>query len=91
MLFNAGIHPFTKISTLSDERRTGLYRSMHQTLNWAAEIAAEQIGQQIDSKPRDFLNVHRKGGQPCPRCDHLISEVSPNRRITSFCRTCQPD
>lgn len=91
ILFNAGIHPFTKISTLDDERRIKLFRSMHETLNWAAEIAAEQIGRKIDSKPRDFLNVHRKGGQPCPRCGNPISEVSPNRRITSFCRTCQPD
>lgn len=91
VLFNAGIHPFTKISTLDNERRAGLYRAMKETLNWAAAIAADEIGQKIDTKPRDFLNVHRKGGQPCPRCDHLISEVSPNRRITSFCRTCQPD
>ena len=91
ILFNAGIHPFTKISTLNDERRAALYRSMNETLNWAAGIAAEQIGEKIDRKPRDFLNVHRKGGQPCPRCDASISEVSPNRRITSFCRTCQPD
>ena len=91
ILFNAGIHPFTKISTLDDQRRAALYRSMNETLNWAAQIAAEQIGEKIDRKPRDFLNVHRKGGQPCPRCDASISEVSPNRRITSFCRTCQPD
>ena len=90
VLFNAGIHPFTKISTLSDERRGRLYRAINETLTWAAAIASEEIGQKIDSKPRDFLNVHRKGGQPCPRCGNPISEVSPNRRITSFCRTCQP-
>ena len=30
VLFNAGIHPFTKISTLDDERRAGLYRSMQR-------------------------------------------------------------
>ena len=91
ILFNAGIHPFTKISTLDEERRGRLYQSMRDTLNWAAGIAADQIGMRIDSKPRDFLNVHRKGGQPCPRCDNTISEVSPNRRITSYCRNCQPD
>ena len=91
ILFNAGIHPFTRISTLSGERRAELYRAIHETLNWAAIIAADEIGQRIDSKPRDFLQVHRKGGQPCPRCGNPISEVSPNRRITSFCRTCQPD
>ena len=63
---------------------------MRETLDWAAGIAATQIGGKIDRKPRDFLNVHRKGGEPCPRCDSTISEVAPNRRITSFCRACQP-
>ncbi len=90
ILFNAGIHPFTKISTLDEHRRIQLYRSIRDTLAWAAEIAASEIGQKIDSKPRDFLNVHRKGGQPCPTCENPISEVAPNRRVTSFCRTCQP-
>ncbi|MCY4618142.1 MAG: hypothetical protein OXD50_06245 [Chloroflexi bacterium] len=90
ILFNAGIHPFTKISTLDEHRRIRLYQSIRDTLAWAAEIAASEIGQKIDSKPRDFLNVHRKGGQPCPTCENPISEVAPNRRVTSFCRTCQP-
>ncbi len=91
ILFNAGIHPFTKISTLDEDRRIRLYQSIRDTLTWAAEIAASEIGQKIDSKPRDFLNVHRKGGEPCPRCGNPISEIAPNRRITSFCRTCQPN
>ena len=90
ILFNAGIHPFTKISTLSDQRRVELYEALRETLNWAADISANQIGKQIDKKPRDFLNVHRKGGDPCPRCANPISEVAPNRRVTSFCRSCQP-
>ena len=90
ILFNAGIHPFTKISTLDEDRRIRLYLSIRDTLTWAAEIAASEIGQRIDRKPRDFLSVHRKGGEPCPRCGNPISEVAPNRRITSFCRTCQP-
>ncbi len=90
ILFNAGIHPFTKISTLDEDRRIRLYQSIRDTLTWAAAIAASEIGQKIDSKPRDFLNVHRKGGEPCPRCGNPISEIAPNRRITSFCRTCQP-
>ena len=90
ILFNAGIHPFTKISTLDEARRIKLYDALRETLDWAADIAAQEIDRQIDRKPRDFLNVHRKGGQPCPRCANPISEVAPNRRVTSFCRTCQP-
>ena len=90
ILFNAGIHPFTKISTLDESCRIRLYQAIGETLDWASAICADEIGAQIDKKPRDFLNVHRKGGQPCPRCNASISEVSPNRRVTSFCRPCQP-
>ena len=90
ILFNAGIHPFTKISTLSEQRRIELFIAMRDTLDWAGKIAATEIAETIDRKPRGFLNVHRKGGDPCPRCGHPISEVAPNRRVTSFCRRCQP-
>ena len=27
----------------------------------------------------------------CPRCGGAISEITANQRITSFCRTCQPE
>ncbi len=89
ILFRAGIHPFTKISTLDEPRRVSLYEAISDTLEWASAIASEEIGARIDRKPRDFLQVHRQGGKPCPVCGHAISEVSPNRRVTSFCRTCQ--
>jgi formamidopyrimidine-DNA glycosylase len=39
---------------------------------------------------RDFLAVHGKPGQPCPRCGSPVSEVKRERRATDFCRTCQP-
>jgi len=90
VLFVAGVHPFTKVSTLSEERRRGLYRAIHEVLDWAIPIVAEQMGDNTDKKPRDFLRVHRKGGEPCPSCGHPISEVSPRQRVTSFCRHCQP-
>ena len=91
ILFVAGVHPFTKVSALDEERRRGLYRAIHEVLDWAIPIVAEQMGEQTDKKPRDFLRVHRKGGAPCPTCGHPISEVSPNNRVTSFCRRCQPE
>ena len=90
ILFEAGVHPFTPVKDLSPERRSALYRAIGEVLRWASARAAEEMGERIDRKPRDFLRVHRKGGEPCPRCAAPISEVSPNRRITSFCRACQP-
>jgi len=56
----------------------------------AINILRERMVPDIHVKVRDFLKVHRKGGGPCPRCGHTISEITANRRITSYCRNCQP-
>ena len=36
----------------------------------------ERTGDNIHVKIRDFLKVHRKGGQPCPNCGGNISELT---------------
>ena len=90
ILFAARIHPFAKVSSLGTAERARLHAAFGETLEWASARAAELIGERIDRKPRDFLRVHRKGGEPCPECGAAISELAPNRRITSFCRACQP-
>lgn len=90
ILFVAGLHPFAKVSGLDEAQRRRIYQSMHEVLDWAIPIVREEMGEQLDRKPRDFLRVHRKGGQPCPQCGTAISELSPNQRVTSFCRQCQP-
>lgn len=66
ILFVAGVHPFTEVSDLDEERRRGLYRAIHEVLDWAIPIVAEEMGENTDKKPRGFLCVHRKGGEPCP-------------------------
>ena len=91
ILFVAQVHPFSKVSELNEERRRGLYRAIHEVLDWAIPIVAGAMGENTDKKPRDFLRVHRKGGESCPTCGTPISEVSPSRRVTSFCRQCQPE
>ena len=53
-------------------------------------VLRERMGDQMHKKFRDFLKVHNRGGQPCPRCSGTISQLTANRRITSYCRTCQP-
>lgn len=90
ILFVAGIHPFTKCRDLDDARRRRLYAAVHTVMNWAIPLVREAMGEQVGEKPRDFLRVHRRGGQPCLVCGAPISEVSPNQRVTSFCRRCQP-
>jgi len=63
---------------------------MRSTLFAAIEKVRQEMGEIIDQKPREFMAVHMKTGEPCPRCGTPISLVGANQRITNFCRTCQP-
>ena len=89
ILFTAGIHPFRKRPSLNAEEIEKLYYSIRSVLNKAIETLSHRMGETIDVEIRDFLKVHRRGGEPCPVCGTRISEVAPNKRITSFCRNCQ--
>lgn len=92
ILFRARIYPFRKRTDLSEEEMERIYWAMREVLSEAIEILRERMGEDIgrEEEIRDFLQVHRRGGQPCPVCGTPISEITAQRRITSFCRKCQP-
>ena len=90
ILFAAGISPFRKARSLSAPEVRELYESCPKVVTDAMDVLRERMGEDIHVKIRDFLQVHRKGGQPCPRCGGNISELTANQRITSYCRKCQP-
>ena len=90
ILWAARVSPFRKRGTLSDDELRAVYDAVPQVLREATEVVRERMPPNIHVKVRDFLQVHRKGGEPCPRCGSTVSEITPNKRITSWCRTCQP-
>lgn len=91
ILFAAGVHPYRKRTTLSDEEVERLYQAMREVFAWAMPIVAERMRDELSyEERRDFLKVHRRGGEPCPVCGNRISEITAGQRITNFCRHCQP-
>ena len=90
VLWAARLHPYRKSGTLSPEEVARLHHAMQATLAEATSKVRAAMGERIDDKPREFLAVHMKTGEPCPRCGSAISVVGANRKITNFCRTCQP-
>lgn len=90
ILWQAGIYPMRRRPGLSDEEVAQLYEAMRTVLAEAIETLRERVGAEIHVEVRDFLAVHGKPGQPCPRCGAAISKVTRSRRTTNFCRTCQP-
>jgi formamidopyrimidine-DNA glycosylase len=90
ILWAACLHPYRKRTQLTPGEVERLYQAMRTTLSEAVEKVRVEMGENIHLKPRDFLAVHMKTGEPCPRCGTRISLVGANQRITNFCRTCQP-
>jgi len=88
--WRAGLYPFRRRSSLSTDEVARLYAAMRAVLAEAIETLHARVGDAIDIEVRDFLAVHGKPGQPCPRCGGAISEVKRARRATHFCRNCQP-
>ncbi len=90
ILWAARLHPYRKANTLTVEEVDRLFEAMRATLLGAIDRLRQEMGEKIETEPRDWFAVHMKAGQPCPRCGTPVSEVSANQRITNFCRTCQP-
>ena len=90
ILWAARLHPYRRRTQLTPEEIDRLYAAMRATLLDATDKVRAEMGENIHLEPRDFMNVHMKTGEPCPRCGTPISLVGANQRITNFCRTCQP-
>jgi formamidopyrimidine-DNA glycosylase len=89
ILHAARLLPFRKRASLAGEEVDGLYEATRATLANAIEVLRVRVPPTFERQVRDFLAVHDKGGQPCPRCGTRITEVRAGGFITSYCRGCQ--
>jgi formamidopyrimidine-DNA glycosylase len=89
ILHAAGLLPFRKRSSLAGEEVDALYAATRSTLSNAVAVLEQRVPPTFEHQVRDFLAVHDKGGQPCPRCGTRITEVRAGGLITSYCRGCQ--
>lgn len=89
VLHRAGLLPFRKRTTLAPEEVDALYEAARSTMAEAIEVLRERVPPTFETQVRDFLAVHLKGGQPCPRCGTRITEVKAGGFVTSYCRGCQ--
>ena len=89
ILHAAKLTPFRRRSSLAPEEIDALYAAMRTTLADAVETLRERVPPTFERQVRDFLAVHLKGGQACPRCGTRLSEVSSRSEATTWCRGCQ--
>jgi formamidopyrimidine-DNA glycosylase len=89
ILHAAKLSPFRKRSSLAPEEIDALYVATRSTLTNAVDVLRQRVPPTFERQVRDFLAVHRKGGEPCPRCGTRLSEVSSRSEATTWCRGCQ--
>lgn len=89
ILWEAGLAPFRKRSSLDDAQIERLHGAMRSVLADAIDRIRASVPPNIETQDRSFLKVHLRGGQPCPRCGRELRQIG-GREATTFCRTCQP-
>ena len=89
ILWEARLAPFRRRSTLGADDVERLYGAMRSVLADAIERLRALVPPDIETQHREFLKVHLRGGQPCPRCGRELRQIG-GREATTFCRSCQP-
>ena len=93
ILWEAGIHPHRRGATLEEEDWRRLFRATRSVLQESIRIVDETVqaeGLGRKEEWRQHLQVHRRGGQPCPRCGHEIGGQTRGGSETNYCLSCQP-
>jgi formamidopyrimidine-DNA glycosylase len=89
ILHAARLAPFRRRSSLAPEEVDALHAATRATLAGAIQILRARVPPTFERQVRDFLAVHRRGGEPCPRCGTRLSEISSRSEATTWCRGCQ--
>ncbi len=89
VLHAARLLPMRKRASLAAEEIDDLYRATRDVIAAALPVLRHRVPPLFETQVRDFLAVHLRGGQPCPRCGRRISEIKAGGSVTSFCRGCQ--
>jgi len=84
ILFQAGLHPKTKISDLNEAHVGNLFIQMKEVLQQAIEHQANP-----ENMPGHFIIPRRKEGEPCPSCGGTVKKDKLSGRGFYYCPGCQ--
>jgi formamidopyrimidine-DNA glycosylase len=88
ILWEAKLSPFRKGSELEAEEVARVYDGL-AVLGAAIDHYEEVIGDRVPDKLPMPLKVHRREGEPCPRCGTTIEAVYFAEHQTNYCPECQ--
>ncbi len=84
VLWEAALSPFRQGSELEDEEVERLHAAMH-VLGDAIAHYEEVIDDVVPDKLPMPLQVHRREGEPCPRCGATLAAVHFAEHVTTYC------
>ncbi len=84
ILWGARLSPFKKGSEVAAEEVEPLHAAL-AVLGDAIATYEKEVGETIPDKMPMPLQVHRREGEPCPRCGEAIAAVHYAERITCYC------
>ncbi len=88
ILWEAELGPFRKGSDLGDEDVGRLHAAL-AVLGEAIDHYERVVGEQVPDKLPMPLRIHRREGEPCPRCETTIEAVYFAEHQTNYCPQCQ--
>lgn len=97
-LWDSKIHPCRTAATLSPTEIKALHRAIPRVLKRGLKNLGTSLGTgktnfysvaRHQGRNSDQLNVFRRTGQPCPRCQTKIQRIIVGQRSTHICPLCQ--
>jgi formamidopyrimidine-DNA glycosylase len=86
ILFQARIHPETKIDNISDAELKEIFRHIKPVLKTGIKYSGKR-----KDFPKSYIIPVRKKGSECPRKNGRIEMITVGGRTTYFCPACQKE
>jgi formamidopyrimidine-DNA glycosylase len=85
LLWSACLSPFRKGSELSEEEVVRLRVAIEERLGAALEHYEHVLGETVPDKLPMPLEIHRRAGEPCPRCGTTIEAIHFKDYVLCYC------
>jgi formamidopyrimidine-DNA glycosylase len=85
LLWTARLSPFQKGSDLDEDARERLRLACDEVLGAAIDHYEDVVGDTIPDKLPMPLQVHRRAGEPCPRCGTTIEAIHFKDYVMCYC------
>jgi formamidopyrimidine-DNA glycosylase len=85
ILWTAELSPFQRASDLGEEEVARVREAFDSVLGGALAHYEEVIGDTVPDKMPMPLRVHRRQGEPCPRCGTTLEAIHFKDYVMSYC------